>query len=118
MQCMNSCLRIQSQDEAGTDLGINQSQSKSDLGCLDKSDLGVRYGSDVGNIDVATFGDQHVPTRQTRAQHGIVKPHPRYALAVSPAESVVPRSAKQVLLVPKWRDAMAAEFAALKDNGT
>lgn len=80
--------------------------------------MGIRSGPDVGNMEVVIFEDQNVPNRRTRAQHGIVKPNPRYALAVSPAEIVVPRSFKQVLLVPKWRDAMATEFAALKKNGT
>jgi hypothetical protein len=55
----------------------------------------------------------------TRARAGVHKPNPRYALATTaPAISPIPSSARAALKDPHWREAMAAEFAALQRNRT
>lgn len=53
-----------------------------------------------------------------RGAHGIVKPNPRYALAVAASDVVVPRSPKFALLKQEWKLAMETEIKALHNNVT
>ena len=71
-----------------------------------------------------------LPTHKmaTRAQHGIFRPHPRYAqLAVSDNDgdevlqhiaAEEPSSVEEAITVPAWRDAMEAELKSIHDNDT
>lgn len=54
----------------------------------------------------------------TRGQQGIVKPNPRYALAVSPNTLSTSNFEKQELCSPKWKKVVADESPALQKNRT
>lgn len=54
----------------------------------------------------------------TRAQMGVFKPNPRFALTVVPCDVAVPISAKKALLLLEWKFAMLEEFQALQMNDT
>jgi hypothetical protein len=57
----------------------------------------------------------------TRAQAGIFKPNPKYALQVESTASTpspVPKSVRVALRDPNWKAAMQLEFDALLTNNT
>ena len=56
----------------------------------------------------------------TRSQHGIVKPNPKYALAVDMSSTIPhePKTIKTALSYPGWKTAMLEELVALHQNET
>ena len=54
----------------------------------------------------------------TRAQAGISKPNPKYALATTETISPIPRSVRAAVKDPCWYAAMKHEFDALQANRT
>lgn len=54
----------------------------------------------------------------TQWLRGIVKPNPRYAMAIAANEINVPKSAKFAITIPQWKEAISDEYKALMDNQT
>lgn len=72
------------------------------------------------NVTEMNVGNEtHTNNRPvTRASRGIIKPNPRYALAVTGNGKFIPRSPRAAMQDQNWLSAMQAEVLALKKNET
>lgn len=54
----------------------------------------------------------------THARAGVFKPNPHYAMAATAAILPIPKSAREALRDPNWKQAMQAEYTTLHANST
>lgn len=77
------------------------------------------HSDDSGSPEEDDHSDVIPSSRMvTRASMGIYKPNPWFALTMAATKVLTPTSAKYAMTIPRWKEAMGAEFKALQENKT